>query len=57
MQSKQQNELELVLHFVNKERDPKLAPVIKQFLIKNDNETKEFLRKFEQVVSISSPFY
>lgn len=51
------NEIELVLHFVNRERDPKLPSVIKQFYLVNDAATKEFLRSFEYFVTISSPFY
>ncbi len=46
-QGGQTNELELVLHFINVERDPMKASIIKRFNIKNDVESKEFLRKFE----------
>jgi hypothetical protein len=37
------DELEIVLHFVNAERNPLKASLIKRFNIKNDLETKEFL--------------
>lgn len=57
MQGGRQDELELVLHFVNAERNPMKAPTIKRFNIKNEVTTKEFLRKFEHLVTISSPFY
>ena len=50
-------DLEIVLHFVNKERDPCKFPTIKRFVVVNDTATKDFLRKFEHLVSISSSFY
>jgi hypothetical protein len=57
VENSKQNEIELVLHFVNKQKDPRLPSVIKQYCLVNDDGTKEFLRKFEYFVTISSPFY
>ena len=37
------NEIELILHFVNKERDPKKLPDVKRYLLKTDSHTKSFL--------------
>ena len=45
------DEFELVLHFVNKERNPGLPPLIKRFFMTNDVHTKEFLKYFEAVAS------
>jgi hypothetical protein len=33
MNSKAKNDMELVLHFVNKDRDPMVPPTIKHFVI------------------------
>jgi hypothetical protein len=52
-----EKELELVLHFVNLERDPMKASLIKTYAMANTAETKLFLKRFEDLVSITSPFY
>ena len=36
-------DIELILHFVNKERDPKKLPDVKRYILKSDNNTKSFL--------------
>ena len=38
------DEFELVLHFVNRERNPAIAPSIKRFFLKNELSAKEFLK-------------
>lgn len=55
--SQKANEIDLVLHFVNKDMDPSKAPQIKRFTLVNDAQTKDFLRKFEDFARIASPFY
>ena len=50
-------DLVIYMHFVNKERDPCKLPTIKRFQVLNDTSTKEFLGKFEHLVSQSSRFY
>lgn len=50
-------EFELVLHFVNAERNPAIAPTIKRFFLKNELSVKEFLKQFEAVAARSSPYY
>jgi hypothetical protein len=51
------DDIELVLHFVNVDRDPYKASTIKRYMVTNDIQTKEFLKRFEDMVIISSPFY
>jgi hypothetical protein len=36
-------EIELVLHFVNKQYNPTLSPVIKRFRMTLDGQTQQFL--------------
>lgn len=55
--SSKPEEIDLVLHFVNKDLDPKQLPTIKKFTLTNDVSTKEFLRKFENLASVASHFY
>ena len=37
------NEIELILHFVNRERDPSKLPEVKRYILKTDSHTKAFL--------------
>ncbi len=46
-----------MLHFVNLERDPMKASQIKSYVMANNEETKLFLKRLEDLVSITSPFY
>ena len=50
-------ELELILHFVNKEMDPSGKPILKTFLIRSDDETKTFLAKLQAEAKERSTFY
>ena len=50
-------ELELILHFVNKEMDPTSKPILKTFLIKNDKDTKAFLAKLQDEAKERCTFY
>ena len=50
-------ELELHLHFVNKEMDPSAKPILKSYLIRNDQETKSFLAKLQTEAKQRSSFY
>ena len=50
-------ELELILHFVNKEMDPAAKPILKSYLIRNDEETKAFLAKLQTEAKQISTFY
>ena len=50
-------ELELILHFVNKEMDPAGKPILKTFLIRSDDETKAFLAKLQAEAKERSTFY
>ena len=47
-------EIELQLHFVNKERDPQKLPVFKRFRMKADPTAKKFLAQFEGVAKKTS---
>lgn len=50
-------EVELVVCFVNKDLSPYTLPIIKRYLLKNDEKTKTFLRQFEQMVLKTSKYY
>jgi hypothetical protein len=50
-------EIELHLHFVNKERDPTKLPVLKRFTMKADAAGKKFLSQFEFVAKKASSYY
>ena len=40
-------ELELILHFVNKNRDPTGIPDVKKYVLKSDSNSKAFLAKLQ----------
>jgi hypothetical protein len=55
--STQITEIELHLHFVNKERDPTKLPVLKRYSMKADEAGKKFLSQFEFVAKKASSYY
>jgi len=55
--SQKPEDIDLVLHFVNKDMDPAKMPDIKKFTLLNDLSTKEFLKRFESVAQAASRFY
>ena len=50
-------EIELVLHFVNKQFNPMLSPQIKRYRMQLDEATQQFLIQFEKEVTNKSKFY
>ena len=50
-------EIELILHFVNKDRDPKKLPEVKRYELKTDNTTKAFLAQFQHLAKKTSKYY
>lgn len=55
--NKNGQEVELVLCFVNKDRNPKAMPEVKRYLLKTDDKTKAFLRSFDQMARKASKYY
>ena len=43
-----QTELELIIHMVNKQRDPTGKPDVKRYLLKSETSTKQFLAKLQK---------
>ena len=50
-------ELELILHFVNKQMDPSGKPILKTYLLKSDEQTKSFLATLQAEAKERSTFY
>ena len=54
---KGKTELELILHFINKDYSPLQSPIIKRFIMSVDAQTQEFLILLEQEVAKNSQYY
>jgi len=54
---KNKSELQIVMHFVNKNRNPLEAPVIKKYWMSLDNETKVFLNTLQAQLLEESEYY
>lgn len=50
-------DIEVQLHFVNKERNPFVLPVLKRYTMKADEAGKKFLSQFELVAKQASAYY
>ena len=50
-------ELELILHFVNKNRDPTGIPDVKKYVLKSDSNSKAFLAKLQNQAKEHSKYY
>lgn len=50
-------EIELILHFINKEYSPWKSPQIKKYIMPVDENTQEFLVMLEQEVMKSAEYY
>lgn len=53
----QYTELELILHFVNKEMNPTGRPDLKKYVLKADEEGKRFLAQLQIAAKEKSKFY
>ena len=51
------NELELIMHFINKNYSPLQSPEIKRFRMNVDEHTQEFLMRLEEETQKNSKFY
>jgi len=51
---KGKKEIELVMHFVNKQFNPTMSPVIKRYRMYLDNETQSFLVNLQREISTTS---
>ena len=52
-----QSELELILHMVNKQRDPTGKPEVKRYMLKSEASTKSFLAKLQKLAKEKSSYY
>lgn len=50
-------EIEIIMHFVNKQYNPMMSPEIKRFRMNLDEISQEFLIRFEKEVEERSKFY
>jgi hypothetical protein len=50
-------EIEVIMHFVNKQYNPMMSPVIKRYMMNIDTETQDFLMNLEREIQINSQFY
>jgi len=51
---KGKKEIELIMHFVNKQLNPTMSPVIKRYRMTLDLKTKAFLMNLQREISINS---
>ena len=50
-------EIEVIMHFVNKQYDPLQSPEIKRYRMNLDEQTQQFLILFESEIEKNSQFY
>ena len=50
-------ELELILHFVNKELNPLGKPEVKKYMLRADDDSKKFLAQLQSLAKQKSKFY
>ncbi len=50
-------EIEVIMHFVNKQYNPIMSPEIKRYRMNLDEQTQEFLINLEKEIQINSQFY
>ena len=54
---KGKKEIEVIMHFVNKEFNPMMSPEIKRYRMNLDEQTQEFLVNLEKDIEVCSRFY
>ena len=52
-----QSELELILHFVNKQMDPAAKPELKRYMLRSEQRTTLFLASLQTAAEQKSKFY
>ena len=50
-------DFEIVLHFVNKDKNPAQAPDVKKYRMINNQNTRDFLKRFSDLAKQASKYY